>query len=140
MSRQRDTRMFTLQARRARLAQDLNTAVSRLRRLNGATALEERPTVAGDNCSFADEVDEIHASESREIDFATRELVLGRVNRLSAALSRMNEGKYGTCIECEEAISLARLDAIPEVQTCVPCQGRLERLAESRPMADDNGD
>jgi len=113
---------------RTRLDQDLKAAVSRLRQLGGAAAVEERPGTIEDTCPFADEVDGIQASESREIGFATRELVLERVNRLSAALDRMNEGEYGTCVECDEPISQARLDAMPEVQTCVRCQDRLERL------------
>ena len=98
-------------------------------------AVEE--TIGG-TCPFADEVDGIQASESREIGFATRELVLERVNRLSAALDRMNEGGYGACVECDEPISPARLDALPEVQTCVRCQDRLERPGP-RPMIYDNG-
>jgi len=47
---------------------------------------------------------------------------------LSAALDRLAEGEYGTCVECGEEISPARLRAMPEVQTCVRCQDRIERL------------
>lgn len=119
---------------RMRLDQDLTVAISRLRQQGGAAAVEERPGTIGDTCPFADEVDRIQASESREIGFVTRELVLERANRLSAALDRMNEGAYGTCVECDEPISLARLDAMPEVETCVRCQLRLERLGRPRPM------
>ena len=72
---------------RTRLDQDLKAAVSRLRQLGGAASAEERSGTIGNTC-FADEVDWIQASESREIAFATRELVLERVNRLSAALAR----------------------------------------------------
>jgi RNA polymerase-binding transcription factor DksA len=54
-----------------------------------------------------------------------RDQGLKRVNCLSAALDRMNEGEYGTCVECDEPISLARLDAMREVQICVRCQARL---------------
>jgi DnaK suppressor protein len=115
---------------RTRLDQDLKAAVSRLRQLGGAAQAAER---SGTTCPFADEVDWIQASESREIGFATRELVLERVNRLSAALDRMNGGEYGTCVDCDEPISLARLDAMPEVQTCVRCQDRLEHLGPSAP-------
>ena len=50
------------------------------------------------------------------------------MNRLSAALYRLNEGDYGTCVECGEPISPARLHALPEVQTCVRCQDRIERF------------
>lgn len=113
---------------RERLEEDLRTAVGRLRQMGGAVAVEDVPGAIGDNSPFADEVDEIQANERREIGFATRELLVGRVNRLSAALDRLNDGEYGTCVECEEPISPARLQALPEVQTCVRCQDRIERL------------
>lgn len=113
---------------RRRLEQDLKVAVGRLRQMGGAVAVEDLPGAIGDNSPFADEVDEIQANESREIGFATRELLVERVNRLSAALDRLKEGGYGTCVECDEPISPARLHAMPEVQTCVRCQDRLERL------------
>ena len=113
---------------RERLEQDLQMAVGRLRQMGGAVVVEELPGAIGDNSPFADEVDEIQANESREIGFATRELLVERVNRLSAALDRLNEGDYGTCVECDEPISPARLRAMPEVQTCVRCQDRIERL------------
>ena len=37
------------------------------------------------------------------------------------AISRLEEGRYGSCIFCNELISVDRLDAFPEVQTCVRC-------------------
>jgi RNA polymerase-binding transcription factor DksA len=130
--RRRDAGTPTIDNVRTRLDQDLKAAVSRLRQLGGA-AVEERPGPIGDTRPFADEVDGIQASESREIGFATRELVLERVNRLWAALDRMNDGEYGACVECGETISPARLAAMPEVQTCVRCQDRIERLCQPRP-------
>ncbi len=113
---------------RKRLEQDLKVALGRLRQMGGAVAVEEVPGAIGDNSPFADEVDEIQANASREIGFATRELLVDRVNRLSAALDRLAEGNYGTCVECEEPISPVRLRALPEVQTCVRCQDRIERF------------
>ena len=116
-----------------RLEHDLYAAMARLRHLEGALAVEALPRSIGSNCGLADEVDEIQASERREIGFATRELLVGRVKRLSLALDRLSQGQYGTCVECEEPISVARLRALPEVQTCVRCQDRLERV--DRPVA-----
>ncbi|HYS17715.1 MAG TPA: TraR/DksA family transcriptional regulator [Candidatus Binatia bacterium] len=113
---------------RERLEEDLRTAVGRLRQMGGAVAVEELPGPIGANAPYADEVDEIQANERREIGFATRELLVDRVNRLSAALDRLKSGDYGTCVECEEPISPARLQALPEVTTCVRCQDRIERL------------
>ena len=111
-----------------RIEQDLDAALSRLRQLGGAVAVLDLPGAIGDNSPFADEVDEIQASAGREVGLATRELLQSRVNRLSAALDRLNEGEYGVCVECGEPIMPARLDAVPEVQTCVRCQAGLERV------------
>jgi RNA polymerase-binding transcription factor DksA len=110
-----------------RLEEELQGAVNRLRRIDGAVALEDFPGVIGDNSPFADEVDEIQANEGREIGFATRTLLVERVHRLRNALEHLRDGDYGTCIECGEPIAAARLRAMPEVETCVRCQDRIER-------------
>jgi DnaK suppressor protein len=113
---------------RKRLEQDLRLAVGRLRQVGGVAALEDLLGPRGDHWAYADEVDEIQANERREIGFATRELLVERVNRIAAALERLDQGEYGMCVECGEAIAPARLQALPEVLTCVRCQDRLERL------------
>ena len=45
-----------------------------------------------------------------------------------AALDRRGDGQYDACVGCEEPIPAARLRALPDVQTCVRCQDRLERF------------
>jgi DnaK suppressor protein len=109
-----------------RLEEDLMTVVARLRQMDGAVALEELPAPVA--ASDGDEFDEIQETVRREIGFATRELLVARVQRLQMALERLRDGGYGTCVECGEPIAVARLRALPEVQTCVRCQDRLERL------------
>ena len=113
---------------RTRLEADLREAIGRLRQMSGGIAAEELPGAIGDNSPFADEVDEIQANESRELGFATRTMLVERVNRIADALERLSEGEYGVCVECGETIAPARLRALPEVQTCIRCQDRLERL------------
>jgi DnaK suppressor protein len=108
-----------------RLEQDLLNVVERLRQMESAVALEEAP---GPIALDGDEFDEIQETVRREIGFATRELLVERVHRLQAALERLRDGEYGTCVECGESIAAARIRALPEVQTCVRCQDRLERL------------
>jgi RNA polymerase-binding protein DksA len=110
-----------------RLEEELQGAVNRLRRMDGAVALEDLPGVIGDNSPFADEVDEIQANEGREIGFATRTLLVERVHKLETALERLRDGDYGMCVECGEPIAAARLRVLPEVETCVRCQDRIER-------------
>jgi hypothetical protein len=105
---------------RERLERDLTLAVNRLRQMGGV-ALDELPGPTGDNTPFADEVDEIVASEEREIMFGTRELLVDRVNRITAALDRHRQ--YGVR-RVREAIAPARLRAC---RKCGPacCQDRI---------------
>lgn len=42
------------------------------------------------------------------------------------ALTRMELGTYGCCLECGEEISAKRLDAVPWASLCVSCQERME--------------
>jgi|SRR5579872_1290453 len=44
------------------------------------------------------------------------------LREISDALHRIEQEIYGTCMECEEPISLKRLDAVPWARYCVPCQ------------------
>jgi DnaK suppressor protein len=111
-----------------RLEKDLLIAVARLRQLGGGVAVDELPGAIGDNSPGADELDGSQITTSREIGWATRELLVERVNHLSAALDRLRAGEYGVCTACDERISPARLQAMPEVETCVRCQDSLERV------------
>ena len=44
------------------------------------------------------------------------------LREIADALHRMEQGTYGTCMECEEPISVKRLDAVPWARYCVKCQ------------------
>jgi RNA polymerase-binding protein DksA len=48
------------------------------------------------------------------------------LSRVNDALQRISEGEYGNCSKCEKPIAVARLTAIPYVDTCVKCQEQLE--------------
>ena len=44
------------------------------------------------------------------------------LREVSGALHRIDTGHYGVCMECEEAISPKRLEAVPWARYCVSCQ------------------
>ncbi len=44
-----------------------------------------------------------------------------RAIQLRAALDRLAAGTYGLCVRCRGPIQPARLEAIPEVTTCIGC-------------------
>jgi RNA polymerase-binding transcription factor DksA len=121
-----------MESARVRLDREFKLANDRFRRTAAPAALEQLLGRAVDGVQFADEVDEIQASESLEIGLATRALLVARVARLASALHRVATGEYGLCIACGERITLPRLRALPEVETCVHCQDRLERGARER--------
>jgi len=41
---------------------------------------------------------------------------------LEDALTRIEDGSYGTCIGCSQDIPKERLEAVPHTQLCVPCK------------------
>jgi DnaK suppressor protein len=65
-----------------------------------------------------------------EIQYATqRELAIRNVDRESSllrdvkdALERIHDGSFGTCTDCESAISPRRLAAVPWASRCIQCQ------------------
>lgn len=45
---------------------------------------------------------------------------------IDAALERIADGSFGTCVGCGDEIETRRLEALPWTQFCRPCQGELE--------------
>lgn len=46
---------------------------------------------------------------------------LQEIRMIESALDRIEKGTYGICASCGEAISDARLDAVPHAQLCQVC-------------------
>ena len=75
-----------------------------------------------------------------EIQYASeRDLAIGNVDREStllrdvkAALRRVHDGSFGTCIECESAIGSKRLAAVPWALRCIQCQGAADQDGRER--------
>ncbi len=43
------------------------------------------------------------------------------IRRIDAALARIAEGSYGTCVTCGAQIGAARLDTLPDTPFCISC-------------------
>ena len=57
------------------------------------------------------------------------------LREIADALHRIETGQYGTCLECEEPISIKRLDAVPWARYCVTCQEQIAaRIAAGEPV------
>ena len=47
------------------------------------------------------------------------------------ALAKIDEGTFGICEECEEPISIKRLEARPETTLCIRCKEDQERMEKA---------
>jgi RNA polymerase-binding transcription factor DksA len=46
---------------------------------------------------------------------------------VEAAIERIGNGTYGTCVVCEDSIEQDRLDAVPQASRCYSCQVKFEK-------------
>lgn len=110
---------------RQRLERERDAAIDQIRMI--------RPAPATDELNFVGD----EARERQDMEFVTheRERLARRIDRLTAALERMDHATYGTCELCRQPIEPQRLAALPEAETCRPCQERVESLGEQQPAA-----
>ncbi|MEA2423387.1 MAG: hypothetical protein QOF55_2486 [Thermoleophilaceae bacterium] len=77
----------------------------------------------------ADEGTEMH---DQELDETTDMILAAEAENVELALARLQEGKYGLCIDCGKEIPPARLEAIPESVRCIEDQERYEATLRAR--------
>lgn len=67
------------------------------------------------------------ANSARELEFALDAHDSEELERVEAALRRLEDGSYGLCVDCGVAIAPARLQAAPDAPRCIACQEKLEK-------------
>ncbi len=91
---------------------------------------DSRDTLAGMKDStrgIPDIADRASEETDRSIELRTRDRQRKLVNKIDAALRRIDEGEYGYCEMTGEPISLKRLDARPIATMSLEAQERHER-------------
>lgn len=74
-----------------------------------------------------DEVDQASSEYMQAFSFRLRGRERFLLSKIEHALKKMEENVYGLCEECEEPISLKRLQARPEAQLCIQCKEAQEK-------------
>lgn len=74
-----------------------------------------------------DELDRIQQARDRDQSINRLELDSQRLREVRDALRRIGAHRFGTCLGCEEEISLRRLEALPWASYCIHCQEAAER-------------
>lgn len=67
-----------------------------------------------------------HDAEGLDAEIAAGDEQSRRLQEIEAALGRIDEGTYGTCVGCGRKIKKERLRALPETPYCIDCERRLE--------------
>ncbi len=57
---------------------------------------------------------------------AVLEVAQEQLKYVHEALRRLDEGKYGRCVDCGADLPEARLEARPEAARCMTCQAKVE--------------
>lgn len=65
-------------------------------------------------------------THDEEVDRTTEVFMDEERRRIDEALHAVEQGTYGTCIECGQAIPPARLEAVPEAVRCIEHQRSFE--------------
>ena len=70
----------------------------------------------------ADQMDEIQYAPERDLAIRNVDRESTLLRSVKAALRRIHDGSFGSCIDCESAISPKRLAAVPWAPRCIQCQ------------------
>ena len=74
-----------------------------------------------------DALDEVHLATERELMTRNLERESKVLREVHEALTRIQQGSYGTCLNCDEEIGLRRLKAVPWTPLCIACQEEDDR-------------
>ena len=99
-----------LLAERARLLMEL-----------GETIVAPEPMTYGSQAAAATQVFE------QQRDLALRDRASQQLELVDAALARIANGSFGTCLRCGKAIAAERLEALPWAGHCIECQRIIDR-------------
>ena len=66
----------------------------------------------------------MEAISDKSVNEEVQRQAKARLEKLLAALDRIDKGKYGVCLRCGKEIPLGRLEVVPEAFVCVECASR----------------
>jgi DnaK suppressor protein len=93
---------------------------------------QDDPTLMGLKNRMDDTDDWAVADLETAMDVAEVSRDAAGLQEVEAALARIKDNSYGTCLECGAPIPLTRLDASPMAARCIACQEQLEAAMRHR--------
>lgn len=106
-----------------RLKARLDAELSRLKNeINAELAGADQSRFSGVIDTVRDRGDESVADLYADLEFTQIERRVDRLRLVENALHRVDNGVYGICVDCAEAIQIDRLKADPAAFRCMACQ------------------
>ena len=96
--------------------------------------VREEGTWGGKANEVLDAVESAEADIQEDLEFALVQMKSETLNKITDALTRLEQGTYGNCFECGDEIAEKRLRALPFAVRCKDCEEARE-LAERRERA-----
>lgn len=93
-----------------------------------AEATETITDLSQENLHRPDQMDRAQIESNATIDLRTRDRERKLLQKIEAALRRIDDGSYGYCVETDEPINLRRLEARPIASLSLHAQERHERM------------
>ena len=100
----------TLRDERSRLAGELGEAIA-----------------APDQMTYGSQAAAATQVFEQQRDLALRDRSSQQLELVDAALTRLDDGTFGTCVRCGKPIAPERLEALPWAAHCIDCQAIVDR-------------
>ncbi len=79
-----------------------------------------------DVSELPDEIDQASAEYNQSFIFRLRDREKWYLSKIDRAIKKIDAGEFGICEECEEPISMKRLEARPVTTLCIRCKEEQE--------------
>jgi RNA polymerase-binding protein DksA len=113
---------------KAQLEEERTDLERQLDELQGASFQGSQSDLTGEVGLDEDFADAGTATFDRERDLSIRNNIRDLIDQINRAMSRIDEGGYGTCERCGNPIDASRLKALPHASLCLDCKRREERV------------
>jgi DnaK suppressor protein len=92
--------------------------------------IRDARTESTNNGEVLDQGESSEVNIQEDIEFALIQMKAETLNRIDAALRRLEEGTYGKCVDCGDEIADTRLRALPFAVRCKDCEAARETVEQ----------
>src|SRR2546428_10362502 len=83
-----------------------------------------RPPPTEPGSKSGDWIDQSSQENDVHVRLALKQTDAKLLRAIDEAIHRIEQGTYGICMECENEIAPARLDAVPWTRVCIDCTAK----------------